>query len=183
MERGLVQVGDNKRSCLAVICNCCGCCCDILRTYRRFGDTGLVSPSAFAAAVEAELCSGCGACAARCPVGAATAAAGGPAKVDGGVCLGCGVCARFCPTGACRMALRPVRPFVPEDTVEKTVMAAVDAGKLGNFVFDDQRSLSHALLRRAVNGALGIPGVKRLLQQPQVLGRIVRAARGGDRAG
>lgn len=182
MERGLVQIGDNKRSGLAVICNCCGCCCDLLDGYKRFGGTGLVSPSAFVAAVTTEGCSGCGTCAARCPVGAVTTAANGPAEVDGGVCLGCGVCARFCPTGACVMRLRPERPFVPEDTIEKLVMAAIDTGKLGNFIFDDQLSRAHALLRWALNGSLGLPGIKRLLQQPQVLGRIVRAARGGSRA-
>ena len=181
MERGLVQIGDNKRDGLAVICNCCGCCCDILRGYKRFGGTGLVSPSAFVAAVAAESCNECGTCAARCPVGAVTTA-GGRAEVDGGVCLGCGVCARFCPTGACQMRLRPERPFVPEDTVEKMAMAAIDSGKLGNFMFDDQLSRAHAVLRRAVNGSLGLPGVKRLLLQPQVLGRIVRAARGSTHA-
>ncbi len=182
MELGLVQIGDNKRDGLAVICNCCGCCCDILGGYRRFGGTGLVSPSAFVAAVAAENCSGCGTCAARCPVGAVTTA-GERSVIDGTVCLGCGVCARFCPTGACRMRLRPVRPFIPEDTVEKMVMAAIDSGKLGNFVFDDQRSRAHALMRRTVNGSLGLPGIKRLLLQPRVLGLIVRAARGSDHAG
>ena len=180
MERGLVQIGDNKKNCLAVICNCCGCCCDILLAYRRFGDTGLVSPSAFVAAVEAEACSGCGTCAARCPV-AAVSTAGDRAVVDSGVCLGCGVCARFCPSGACRMRLRPERPFVPEDLVEKMVMAAIDTGKIGNFLFDDQRSRAHALLRHAVNGSLRLPGLKRLLLSPAVLGRIVSAARAGDR--
>ena len=179
MERGLVQIGDNKRSGLAVICNCCGCCCDILRGYKRFGGTGLVSPSAFVAAVVPEGCQGCGTCAARCPVGA-VATDGGRAEVDGRVCLGCGVCARFCPTGACRMRLRQQRPFIPEDTIEKVLMAAIDSGKLGNFMFDDQRSRAHGLLRRAVNGSLALPGIKRLLLQPLVLGRILRAVRGGS---
>jgi hypothetical protein len=182
MERGLVQVGDNKKSGLAIICNCCGCCCDILLAYKRFGDTGLVSPSAFVAAVAAEGCSGCGTCAARCPVGAA-AIVGGRAAVDGAACLGCGVCARFCPTGSCTMRLRPERPFVPENLVEKIAMAAIDSGKLGNFLFDDQRSLVHALLREGINGSLRLPGAKQLLLRPQILGRILRAARRSGRTG
>jgi ferredoxin len=181
MERGLVQIGDNRKSQLAVICNCCGCCCDVLLGYRRFGGTGLVSPSAFVAAVETQGCNGCGTCAARCPV-AAVSLVDGRAAVDAAVCLGCGVCARFCPSGACRMRLRPERPFVPEDMTEKMVMAAIDAGKIGNFLFDDQRSRAHALLRRAVNGSLRLPGLKRLLLCPAVLGQIVRAARAGDQA-
>ena len=61
-------------------------------------------------------------------------------------------------------------------------MAAIDAGKLGNFLFDDQRSPAHAALRRLVNRSLGLPGLKRLLLQPRVLGSIVRAARGSERA-
>jgi len=179
MARGLVQIGDNKRGALAIICNCCGCCCDVLQGYKRFGGTGLVSPSAFVAAIRADTCSACGTCEARCPVGAITTAGGRPA-VDGGVCLGCGVCARFCETGSCHMRLRPERPFVPEDMIEKMVMAAIDTGKIGNFIFDDQRSRAHALLRRAVNGSLRLPGLKRLLLQPPVIGRIVRSVRGGE---
>jgi ferredoxin len=178
MERGLVQVGDNKKGALAVICNCCGCCCEVLRGYRRIGGTGLVSPSAFVAGVEAGACTGCGTCTARCPAGAVSVA-GGHAAVDAGVCLGCGVCARFCPSGACAMRLRPVRPFVPEDLVEKIVMAAIDTAKIGNFLFDDQRSPVHALARRALNRSLRLPGLRRLLLRPAIVGRIVRAARAG----
>jgi len=80
------------------------------------------------------------------------------------------------------MRLRPQRPFVPEDTVEKMVMAAIDSGKLGNFIFDDQRSRTHAMMRQTVNGSLRFPGIKRLLLQPRVLGLIVRAARGANHA-
>jgi Pyruvate/2-oxoacid:ferredoxin oxidoreductase delta subunit len=177
MARGLVQIGDNKGGGLAVICNCCGCCCDVLVGYRRFGGTGLVSPSAFVAAIRADACAACGTCAARCPVGAVTTAGGRPA-IDGAVCLGCGVCARFCASGACHMVVRPVRPFVPADMVEKMVLAAIDTGKIGNFVFDDQRSRVHAVLRRVVNGTLRIPGLRQLLLRPPVAGRIVRAVRG-----
>jgi hypothetical protein len=68
IEKGLVQIGDNQRDKLVVICNCCGCCCDILLAYKRFGSTTLINPSNYIASIEKDQCSGCGICAERCPL-------------------------------------------------------------------------------------------------------------------
>lgn len=54
------------------------------------------------ARIEADLCSGCGACQARCAFGA-IALSGGKAAVDPLSCEGCGVCAWVCPAGAVRL--------------------------------------------------------------------------------
>ena len=43
-------------------------------------------------------CTGCGACAAVCPVGAIRITC--TAEIDRAVCIGCGACARNCPMGA-----------------------------------------------------------------------------------
>jgi NAD-dependent dihydropyrimidine dehydrogenase PreA subunit len=162
MDQGMVQIGDNTRAGLAVICNCCGCCCDLLLGYRRFGSTGLVSPSAFEARVDAASCTGCGICVDACPVDAITLEADVVAVAE--ACLGCGVCARFCPSGALRMEARAERPYVPRDFTEKTLLASIDAAKTGNYLFSDQTSRSHAVMRRAVNSALRAPGVRRALR-------------------
>ncbi len=173
MDRGLVQVGDNTRDGLAIICNCCACCCDLLLGYRRFGSTGLVTPSGFVAAVDPGECTGCGVCEESCPA-AAVEMDGEAAVVDPEVCLGCGVCARFCADGACRMGVRTPRPYVPRSFVEKTMLAAIDAGKLGNYLFDDQTSRSHAVLRGLLNGALRLAPVKRALRSRPVRALVSR---------
>ena len=176
MDNGLVQIGDNTRSGLAVICNCCGCCCDLLLGYKRFRSTGLVSPSAFIAAVRTELCTGCGICASRCQVDSIKMI-GDLSVVDGATCLGCGVCARFCPVDACHLIARSKRPFVPEDVLEKIGLAAIDAAKLGNYLFDDQVSRTHAVLRSLTNFALKFSPVRRFLRSEPVWRRIRGAAR------
>ena len=171
---GLVLEGaeDNTRAGLSVICNCCGCCCDLLLGYRRFGSTGLVAPTAFEAKVDAASCTGCGVCVERCPVDAITEQDVIATVLE--ACLGCGVCARFCPSGALRMEARSERPWVPKDFVEKTLFASIDAAKTGNYLFSDQTSRTHAVLRRTLNRLLRVSAVRRALQTESAKRRLIR---------
>ena len=50
--------------------------------------------------VDQELCVGCGACEATCPVGAIKLNDVGKAEVDESVCVECGACAGGCPVEA-----------------------------------------------------------------------------------
>jgi ferredoxin len=172
IEKGLVQIGDNQRDRLAVICNCCGCCCDILLAYKRLGSTSLINPTNYIAFVEKDVCSGCGICAERCPVDAISIEKG-RAAVNRKVCLGCGVCTRFCPSNACKLETRPERVFVPKNTFEKVALQAIDQGKLGNFIFENQTSGVHKFSREMVNGFVRIPPVKRVLLQEKVYTRLL----------
>lgn len=52
------------------------------------------------AKVDKELCVGCGACEATCPVGAIELEDGGQAICNEDVCVDCGACAAGCPVGA-----------------------------------------------------------------------------------
>ncbi|OPY89049.1 MAG: Ferredoxin [Syntrophus sp. PtaU1.Bin208] len=171
IEKGLVQIGDNTRDELVIICNCCGCCCDILLAYKRYGSTSLINPTNYIPSIDKEACAGCGVCAERCPVDAVSIEEG-KAIVNRKICLGCGVCARFCPVDACKMETRPERVFVPANTFERVALQSIDQGKTGNFIFDHQRSIIHKFLRGLVNGIIKLPPVKRFLLREKVYSKI-----------
>lgn len=180
IEKGLVQIGDNKRDELVIICNCCKCCCDILLAYKRFGSTSLINPTNYIAYIDKDACSGCGICAERCPVDAISVT-DGRAVIHKKVCLGCGVCKRFCPRKACKMEVRPERVFVPYNTFEKVALQSIDQGKMGNFLFDNQTSLAHRFLRELVNGFVKLPPLKRFLLNEKVYPRMFKLFSKQDR--
>jgi ferredoxin len=171
IEKGLVQIGDNKRDELVIICNCCGCCCDILLAYKRLGSTSLINPTNYLAAIEKDACTGCGICADKCPVDAISLV-DDAATVNKKVCLGCGVCTRFCPTDASKLETRPERVFVPYNTFAKVAIQSIEQGKIGNFIFDDQNSIVHKFLRELTNNCIKLPPVKRFLLQEKVYTRM-----------
>ncbi|MCX7750265.1 MAG: 4Fe-4S binding protein [Candidatus Bipolaricaulota bacterium] len=86
------------------ICNCCPCCCGAMQAWRH--GTPMLAPSGYVASLDAALCRGCGACAARCPFGAIAMGDGQPV-LDGARCMGCGVCAFHCPAGALHLVRAP----------------------------------------------------------------------------
>lgn len=72
------------------------------------GYSSLQSPPAVGvgqatAAVNRELCIGCGRCLSVCPTQAIALGPDGKAAVNRSLCRGCAACARECPTGAIQM--------------------------------------------------------------------------------
>ncbi|MGD1995359.1 MAG: 4Fe-4S binding protein [Anaerolineae bacterium] len=111
-EAGLVHSTGNFRDRHYYICNCCTCCCAVLRGLVEHGVPTAVARSGFRSAVDAEICSGCGACVERCPFEALSV----PeeiCRVDHARCLGCGVCASSCPTGALGLERLPAAEVTP----------------------------------------------------------------------
>jgi len=174
VDQGLAQIGDNVRSRPVVICNCCGCCCDLLLIYKRLGVRTLIAPSSYWAAIDQGTCTQCGLCLDRCPAGGIVRAHG-KYFVNRKVCLGCGVCARTCDAGSCRMERRPKDVYVPETLFERLSLAAVYQGKLGNFVFDDQRSVTHRILRKVCNTIGSLPGIRQLLLNKTINSCVLRS--------
>jgi len=97
-EAGLVHMTSNVESGHWFICNCCGCCCGLLRAVNM-GLPNVVN-SYYYAEINAEQCDACGICAEeRCQVHAIEES-NGAFRVKRDRCIGCGLCVTACPSEA-----------------------------------------------------------------------------------
>lgn len=117
-ETGLVLQPSNSRN-VGNICCCCGDCCGVLRTVKRYPKPAELIASAYRALVDEAACIGCGICIDRCQMDAITVE--GAAVINDDRCIGCGLCASTCPTNAIRMQRKPQgeQPYVPRNITER----------------------------------------------------------------
>jgi Na+-translocating ferredoxin:NAD+ oxidoreductase subunit B len=85
-------------------CNCCRCCCAILRGTTHLGLTESAQRSNYRAVIDADNCISCGVCIDRCPVDAIANDKDDKALVKRPKCIGCGVCVIGCASNAIEMA-------------------------------------------------------------------------------
>jgi ferredoxin len=181
IAHNLVQFGENARQSVSFICNCCGCCCEAMLAAKKFAVLNPISTTNFLPLVETDACTGCGKCAQVCPVEAmGVVSAGDPhdsrrkkARVDASVCLGCGVCAHACPTGAITLALREKRVITPVNSAHRTVLMAIERGKLQNLIFDNQALGSHRAMAAVLGVILKLPPAKQIMASRQMKSRYL----------
>ena len=104
-EAGLVHSSGNYRDGIEYICNCCTCCCGIMRGIADYGILSAVAHSNFQIALEEEKCSLCGACIDRCQF-KTLSIPDTMLNVDLKHCVGCGLCVLVCPTEALHLEQR-----------------------------------------------------------------------------
>ncbi|HSJ58642.1 MAG TPA: 4Fe-4S binding protein [Anaerolineae bacterium] len=109
---GLIHSPGNYRDGHFYICNCCTCCCGVLRGVAEFSLPTAIARADFVATADPALCAGCGDCVARCQFGA-LALVDDVCCVDSGRCVGCGQCVTVCPSGALALARRPAGEIDP----------------------------------------------------------------------
>jgi len=118
-EAALVHLTWNVKSGHFFICNCCGCCCGVLRSINELGISGAVN-SNYYAEIDPELCTVCGTCKEeRCQVQAIEE--GEEAyRVIRERCIGCGLCVSTCPSEAIQLVRKPVEEQVapPKDEMD-----------------------------------------------------------------
>ena len=157
-EHNLIQIGDNIQRKVTFICNCCSCCCHLLRGIRNYEINNGVVSSNWIMQVDLSKCIGCGGCVTVCPVNAIRIKEKNKegtrkkwAVRDAEICLGCGVCAKVCSSGAAVMHARAQRIIAPETVFDQRIAMAVERGKLADLLFDDSGKLSHQALGRLIS--------------------------------
>ena len=105
-KEGLVHTVSNVVTGMGFLCNCCGCCCGMLRGINEYGIENSVAQANYYLKIEEDLCVGCKKCEARCQVNAIKVV-DGKAVVDKDRCLGCGVCVSTCPVQALSLVPKP----------------------------------------------------------------------------
>ncbi|UCH31574.1 MAG: 4Fe-4S binding protein [Candidatus Bathyarchaeota archaeon] len=101
-DAGLIHSSSNVREGHHYICNCCTCCCGIMRGIAQLGIENSVAKSDFYAFVDPEVCIGCGKCLERCQFNAPFLT-NEISQVDQTRCVGCGLCVVTCPSEAMRL--------------------------------------------------------------------------------
>jgi Na+-translocating ferredoxin:NAD+ oxidoreductase subunit B len=96
-DAGLVHSSGNYRDGIDYICNCCTCCCGIMRGIAEYGIMSAVARADFQIALDEESCTACGDCIERCQFHALSLS-GAVVEIDLARCMGCGLCVVACPT-------------------------------------------------------------------------------------
>ena len=133
-EAGLVHMTSNVENGHFYICNCCSCCCNVIRAVNEFGNADGVN-SAYYAEIDADLCVGCGICMdERCQV-YAIEEDNGSYQVIAEKCIGCGLCVSTCPVEAVSLVRKNPDDIVkpPKDEMawysKRSEIRGVDATK------------------------------------------------------
>ncbi len=175
-DLNLVQCAENVRDDAAFICNCCGCCCEALIAARKFAFLRPVNTTNFLPYPDRDTCTGCGKCVDACPVEAmALVSANDPARpkaktvlLNNEICLGCGVCARVCPSRSISMTAREQRVITPATTAHRSVLMAIERGKLQDLIFDNRALFSHRAMAALFGAILRLPPAKRIMAGKQM---------------
>lgn len=111
-QEGLVHSTQNTQEGVDYICNCCSCCCGLLRGIIEYGSLNAVGRSDFYASVEESLCNGCSVCIEHCQFHALEIISD-ICQVNRERCFGCGLCVASCPTEALQLVPKSIAETDP----------------------------------------------------------------------
>ncbi|MFZ3046750.1 MAG: 4Fe-4S dicluster-binding protein [Desulfatirhabdiaceae bacterium] len=115
--KGLVHLTWNVQGGHYFICNCCGCCCGVLRSINEWDISKGVN-SSYYARIDPDACVSCGVCASeRCQVRAIEEKED-TFSVIREKCIGCGLCVSTCPSDAIQLIRKHPDEIVTPPTDE-----------------------------------------------------------------
>lgn len=188
-ESGLVFSCDNVRKNVSFLCQCCGCCCNVLLGLSKFGYPNAVVTSNYIANINKESCDGCAKCSKACPINAIEMISNGDSlgkkkkepHIDTAICIGCGVCALKCTkTGAMKLIRRQKRVIHPETTFERIILQCLERGTLQHQIFGNPENLSQKMMKGVVGGFLKLTPVKRALMSEKLRSSFLDAMKKGS---
>lgn len=137
-ELKLTHVTDNIRNRPTFICNCCGCCCEIMAGVQMGYYDG-VAKSSFIAVIDPEKCDYCGECFNACNVKAIGRDKNSLRKVseiNKHICLGCGACLTACQKQAISLVHRE-KPSIPKRNKRELYKAIlIEKRRLTPYIID-----------------------------------------------
>jgi electron transport complex protein RnfB len=114
-KEGLVIQTANSKE-VEAMCACCSCCCGMLISLKLFPAPAREVKSNYYCISDETMCSGCGTCIKRCPVGAIKLKDEKLCQIQKR-CIGCGLCVSTCPTSSRSLMLKPKdKIYSPPDT-------------------------------------------------------------------
>lgn len=124
---GMVHCVRNTQDKLTILCNCCSCCCMLLRAMIEINNPNSIAASAYIVKLNEEECIGCKACIEdRCPT-YAIKSQHNVVAVQTEKCIGCGLCVTICPSNALTMKRRMIPPHIP--ATEKDLLTTLSREK------------------------------------------------------
>ncbi len=128
-KSGLVIQALNSRQ-VDAMCACCSCCCGMLISLKLFPAPAREVQSNYVCMSEPELCTGCGVCVTRCPVGAVVMEEG-RAVLREQRCIGCGLCVSTCREQIRLLVKKPPDKLYepPEDLFDTYRRMSEDRGR------------------------------------------------------
>jgi 2-oxoacid:acceptor oxidoreductase delta subunit (pyruvate/2-ketoisovalerate family) len=102
-KKGLVHQSVNIKKTSLFICQCCPCCCGVLKPTVDLKDKSIVCGSNFVPQLDEEKCTFCKVCIKLCPMETISEKDQQTIKIDLDYCIGCGVCANICPNDAIKL--------------------------------------------------------------------------------
>lgn len=96
------------------ICLCCGCCCGVLTSAKKYEKPAELIAHNFYAKVKGELCTGCTICVNRCQM-EAIQIENKKAIIDLNRCIGCGLCVTTCKTEALKLMEKTKKTIPPRN--------------------------------------------------------------------
>jgi Fe-S-cluster-containing hydrogenase component 2 len=125
---GLVHITNNVKEAITFICNCCECCCHLMRRFPQLQRPRVMASSGFTAEIDAADCTGCAVCKEVCQVDAVSMV-DNVANIDEDRCIGCGLCVSHCPTDC--LQLKPIEGVEIPETFDELWNTRANERKLG----------------------------------------------------